>query len=142
MLGLSLFGGAAAASYVTLYRGDSTQQTQFLSKYAQYQGVEASDAAITAARGQGSVSYLFENHAISSAESPYISLSTSSEVAESFARGSAGAQAGYVTEFRLPTKLVEPNFENLNAWEREYLAATRIDKRYITNQYQVTPRKP
>lgn len=74
--------------------------------------------------------------------SPYISLTTSEEVAQSFARGANGTQAGFVTEFRLPKNFAEANVENLNAWEREYLAPTHIENKYIFNQYQVTPKKP
>ncbi|WP_254616519.1 hypothetical protein [Burkholderia metallica] len=133
---------ASSANSVTLYRGDSAAQTQFLSKLAQSQGVDASNAAIAAAESQGSVSYLFENHGLNSGGSPYISLTTSKEVAESFARGVTGTQAGYVTEFKVPSNLAEPNFENPNVWEREYLYPTQIDKNYVTSQYRVTPKKP
>lgn len=132
--------GSGDANLVTLYRGDTTAQSQFLSKLAQTQGVDASNAAIAQAESQGSVSYLFENHALNSGESPYISLTTSKDVAETFARGLDGTQAGYVTEFKLPANFAEPNFENLNNWEREYLAPTQINNQYINNQYQVTPK--
>ena len=126
-------------SYVTLYRADATAPTQFVSKLAQTEGIDASNAAISQAESRGSVSSLFEDHALNSGGSPYISLTTSREVAESFARGPDGTQAGFVTEFRLPANFAEPNFENLNSLEREYLAPTSIDNRYISDQYQVTP---
>jgi hypothetical protein len=134
--------GAAATptSYVTLYRGDATAQSQFLSALARSQGVDASNAAIAQAEANGSISYLFEDHALNSGASPYIGLTTSPEVAESFARGLTGTQTGYVTQFQLPAGFAQPNFENLNAWEREYLAPTQINNNHIVNQYQVTPK--
>lgn len=133
---------AVTGNYVTLYRGDASAQLQFLSSLAKSNGVDASNAAIAQAEGQGSVSYLFENHALNSGESPYISLTNSQEVAETFARGPSGDQAGYVTVFKLPAGFAEPNFENPNPWEREYLVPTKIDGLYIVNQYQVVPKQP
>jgi hypothetical protein len=54
---------------------------------------------------------LFETHAINSGVSLYISLITSEEVAQSFARGASGTPAGFVTKFRLPKNFTEANFE-------------------------------
>jgi hypothetical protein len=95
---------------------------------------------IANAQNEGSVSYLFENHAATSQGSPYISLSSSEEVAQFFAQGPGGNQSGYVTVFHVPENFAQPNFENLNAWEREYLAPTQIPDQYILRQYQVPPK--
>jgi len=130
---------AAAPGSQILYRGTATQTTQFYSDVAATQGVDASNSMIANAQNEGSVSYLFENHAATSQGSPYISLSSSEEVAQSFAQGPGGNQSGYVTVFQVPENFAQPNFENLNAWEREYLAPTQIPEQYILRQYQVTP---
>jgi hypothetical protein len=129
----------AQPGYQLLYRGTAEQPTQFLSDVASTQGVDASNAMIANAENEGSVSYLFENHAATSQGSPYISLSSSQEVAEFFARGPGGDQSGFVSVFQVPDNFAEPNFENANAWEREYLAPTQIPDQYLIHQYQVTP---
>ncbi|WP_158753787.1 hypothetical protein [Dyella sp. S184] len=91
------------------------------------------------AQNEGSVSYLFENHAAQLPGSPYISMSSAQEVGEFFARGPDGNQSGYVTVFQVPENFAQPNFENADPWEREYLAPTQIPEQYILRQYQVTP---
>lgn len=128
-----------AEEFQLLYRGDSTQRTQFLSKLAEAEGVDASNEAIASAERNGGISYLFENHSISSYKSPMISTSSAEEVAQSFARGELGDQAGFVTIFKVPKSIAEPNFENAISWEREYLIPTQIDPKYIVHQYQVKP---
>ena len=129
----------APPGYQILYRGTATPTTQFLSDVAATQGVDASNAMIANAENEGSVSYLFENHAATSQGSPYISLSSSEEVAQFFARGPDGNQSGFVSVFQVPDNFARPNFENANAWEREYLAPTQIPDQYMIYQYQVTP---
>jgi len=129
----------AQPGYQLLYRGTADQSTQFLSDVATTQGVDASNAMIANAQNEGSVSYLFENHAATSQGSPYISLSSSEEVAQFFARGPGGNQSGFVNVFQVPYNFAEPNFENANAWEREYLAPTQIPDQYLIHQYQVMP---
>jgi YD repeat-containing protein len=128
----------AQPGYQILYRGTAEQPTQFLSDVAATKGVDASDAMIASAENGGSVSYLFENHAATSQGSPYISLSSSEEVAEFFARGPGGDQSGFVNVFQVPHNFAEPNFENANVWEREYLAPTKIPDQYLIHRYQVT----
>jgi hypothetical protein len=130
----------APPGYQILYRGTADRPVQFLSDVATTQGVDASDAMIANAENGGSVSYLFENHAATSQGSPYISLSSSEEVAQFFARGPGGNQSGFVSVFQVPDNFAQPNFENATPWEREYLAPTQIPGQYLIHQYQVAPK--
>lgn len=139
-LGRTASAAERAPEFDILYRGDATRRTNFLSDVAQTRGVSASDAVILNAERRGSVSSLFEDHALTSQGSPFISLSSSEEVAQHFARGTSGDQAGFVTVFRVPRNSALPNFENPIPWEREYLAPTQIDPRYILRQYPVRPK--
>jgi hypothetical protein len=134
------FAIADDLTFETFYRGDATLRTEFLSDVAQTRGVSASNTIISNAERRGSVSELFEDHALTSQGSPYISLSSAEEVAQLFARGTSGDQAGFVTVFRVPRNVAQPNFENAITWEREFLAPTRIDPAYIVRQYPVRPK--
>ncbi|HVJ38124.1 MAG TPA: hypothetical protein VM687_10035, partial [Stenotrophomonas sp.] len=126
------------------FRGDATDRSRYLSGVAMKEGVDASNALITGAENSGTVSSLFGRHGIGSSESPFISVSSAEEVALHFASGSAGNQQGYVSMFRLPKGLAQPNIESMmdRPWEREWLVPTEIDSNYLIRKYQVERGSP
>lgn len=78
---------------------------------ARARGVDASQAIIDQA-GPSGFWDLAGSHATSSQGSPFISLTSDPDVAAYFARGVSQNQRGVVTEFRIPTELVERNYDN------------------------------
>jgi hypothetical protein len=127
---------------VDMFRGDAKLRSVFRSKLALEKGDDASNAAIANAEAKGEMSALFENHALTSTKSPFVSVTSSQAAAEEKARGPSGTQAGWVTKFRLPEDLPRPNFENADTGEREHLVATKIDGKFIHGQYPVKPDAP
>jgi hypothetical protein len=124
---------------VDMFRGDSKLRSVFRSKLALEQGDDASNAAIAKAEADGQTSTLFENHAVTSTKSPYVSVTSSQSAAEEKARGPSGKHPGWVTKFRLPEDLPQPNFENRDQSEHEHLVPTKIDGKFIQGQYPVKP---
>jgi hypothetical protein len=109
--------GPPARGFVTMFRGDPKPRSTFLSKLALKEGEDASNAAIAKARSDGTMSTLFENHALTSTDSPFVSVTKSQSEAEKKAKGESGQQRGHVTKFNLPEDLPQPNFENHDADE-------------------------
>lgn len=139
--------------FETFFRGDAVQRRKFLSSMAETSSVDETQSYL-GSLADDMWALRAKNHSYYNDGSPFISVSKNRTVAEYFARGEGQDQAGWVTEFRVPSgnqaKEFKYNFHSefnapgvnvkLGLPEQEYLAPGHIDRRYIYKQYQVFPK--
>lgn len=146
----------------TLYRGDASPTTEFLSSRAQLEGVDTARARLSSLTDRNIANEL-RDHSISSQRSDFVSVTDDLSVAEYFARGFNGANTnGVVSTFRIEAR----EFNRLDLFssdasllrfnsdsdltlfgnpalggrsEREFLFETQIPKRYFFDQRPINP---
>ncbi|UIP21724.1 LysM peptidoglycan-binding domain-containing protein [Achromobacter deleyi] len=139
--------------YETFFRGDAAQRTEFFSSMAAEKGLPQTQGYLNSLEND-TWALRAKNHSIYNDGSPFVSVSNDRRVAEYFARGDLQNQAGWVTEFRVPSgnqakafkynwqsQFNSPNGVNrgLGLPEGEFLAPGYIDPGYIHIQYPVKP---
>jgi hypothetical protein len=139
--------------FETLFRGDATQRTDFLSSMAAEKGLPQTQRYLNSLAND-TWALKAKNHSFYNDGSPFVSVSNDRRVAEYFSKGEEQIQFGWVTEFRVPSgnqansfkynwrsEFNEPNGVNrgLGLSEGEFLAPGYIDPRYIHLQYPVKP---
>lgn len=139
-------------NWQTFYRGDSTRRASFVSSMAEEQGVSASRFSYLNRESNGLLSDLFGYHGnVGSQGLPTIGVSKDRAVAEYFARGPKGNQAGFVTEFKMQghefESLAKRNYENrrdvsdinpsIGKQEQEWLFNSFIPDSAAVKQWQV-----
>jgi hypothetical protein len=135
------------------FSGDAVQRREFLSSMAETLSVDETQSYL-GSLADDMWALRAKNHSYYNDGSPFISVSKNRTVAEYFARGEGQDQAGWVTEFRVPSGKQAKDFKynlhsefnapgvnvKLRLPEQEYLAPGHIDRRYIYNQCQVFPK--
>lgn len=130
----------------------ATRRASFVSSIAEEQGISASRFNYLNRESNGLLDDLFDYHGnVGSQGLPTIGVSTDRAVAEYFARGPRGNQAGFVTEFKMQRhefeSLAKRNYENrrdvfdinpnIGKQEQEWLFNSFIPDSAVVKQWQV-----